>query len=104
MAAADTTSAPAKAALVNIDFNTLSPPLWLSCFFQRAAGAISFHGNRRDFLQQGFRDASRAGASSTRPPPQPRDGPRALVLQRGRDVKISALTLVCGFGALVPQG
>ena len=46
MVAADTTSARQGAALVNIDFNTLSPPLWLSCFFQRAAGAISFHGNR----------------------------------------------------------
>ena len=41
MAAADTTSAPAKAALVNIDFNTVTS-LVVVLFFQRAAGAISF--------------------------------------------------------------
>jgi hypothetical protein len=38
MAAADTTSAPAKAALVNIDFNMFSPPLWLSYLFSTSSG------------------------------------------------------------------
>ena len=43
--------ASAKAALVNIDFNMFSPPLWLSYLFQRAAGAISFlrRGPTRQF-------------------------------------------------------
>jgi len=87
MVAADTTSARQGAALVNIDFNTLSPPLWLSCFFQRAAGAISFHGNRVFMPRSG----------PTQPAPRI-DGRPVIVVQTPTD---SAVAIAASYAAKV---